>query len=183
MKMKTFKYFLITLCSLIIFNSNAQNLTFGCTDTTAANYDPNADQPLEGLVEASSCNFIWFQNYVGINEAFYNNYSSEFSVGTKITFAGQEYCPRRFCPHHRCRWQPLPRRRTRRPRPMPRACRLVRLQERCRTHPQSSDPRHPRSRQSCGPRRAFDPPSARSFRKTPLCLWSPSACMPRWRLI
>ena len=89
--MKTFKYFLITLCSLIIFNSNAQNLTFGCTDTTAANYDPNADQPLEGLVEASSCNFIWFQNYVGINEAFYNNYSSEFSVGTKITFAGQEY--------------------------------------------------------------------------------------------
>ena len=89
--MKIFKYLLVILCSLIIFNSNAQNLTFGCTDTAAANYDPNADQPLEGLVEASSCNFVWFQNYVGINEAFYNNYSSEFSVGTKITFAGQEY--------------------------------------------------------------------------------------------
>ena len=89
--MKIFKYLLITLFSLIIYNSNAQNLTFGCTDTAAANYDPNADQPLEGLVEASSCNFIWFQNYVGINETFYNNYSSEFAVGTKITFAGQEY--------------------------------------------------------------------------------------------
>ena len=89
--MRIFKYLLITLFSLIIYNSNAQNLTFGCTDTAAANYDPNADQPLEGLVEASSCNFIWFQNYVGINETFYNNYSSEFAVGTKITFAGQEY--------------------------------------------------------------------------------------------
>ena len=91
MIMKIFKYLLITLFSLIVYNSNAQNLTFGCTDTTAANYDPSADQPLEGLVEASSCNFIWFQNYVGINEAFYNDYSSEFAVGTKITFAGQEY--------------------------------------------------------------------------------------------
>ena len=35
--------------------------------------------------------YVFLQNYVGINEAFYNNYSSEFSVGTKITFAGQEY--------------------------------------------------------------------------------------------
>ena len=100
--MKIFKYLLVILCSLIIFNSNAQNLTFGCTDTTAANYDPNADQPLEGLVEASSCNFIWFQNYVGINEAFYNNYSSEFSVGTKITFAGQEYWIDAVAYHSNC---------------------------------------------------------------------------------
>ena len=85
------KHFILSLFCFITVFSNAQNLTFGCTDTAAANYDPNADQPLEGLVEASSCNFVWWQNYVGINETFYNDYSSEFAVGTKITFAGQEY--------------------------------------------------------------------------------------------
>ena len=39
MKMKTFKYFLITLLSFFVIDSNAQNLIFGCTDTAAANYD------------------------------------------------------------------------------------------------------------------------------------------------
>ena len=92
-KMKIFKYLLITLISFVTFNVGAQNITFGCTDTAAANYDSAATQQLEGNVEFPvGCNQnSWNGNYVGINLALYQNNTSEFSVGRKVTIAGHDY--------------------------------------------------------------------------------------------
>jgi len=92
-KMKIFKYLLITLISFVTFNVGAQNITFGCTDTAAANYDSAATQQLEGNVEFPvGCNQTsWNGNYVGINLALYQNNTSEFSVGRKVTIAGHDY--------------------------------------------------------------------------------------------
>ena len=91
--MKTFKYFLVTLLSFIIISSNAQNTIFGCTDTSAANYDSTATQELAGPVEFPvQCNQNgWGGNYVGINLALYQANPSEFAVGTKVTIAGHDY--------------------------------------------------------------------------------------------
>jgi len=93
MKMKTFKYFLVTLLSFFVISSNAQTTIFGCTDTAAANYDSTATQALAGLVEFPvQCNQNgWGGNYVGINLALYQANPSEFAVGTKVTIAGHDY--------------------------------------------------------------------------------------------
>ena len=83
----------ITALSLLTTVINAQNPIFGCTDTTAANYNSTATQQLEGNVEFPlGCNQnMWFQNYVGINLALYQANPTEFAVGTKIRIAGYDY--------------------------------------------------------------------------------------------
>ena len=87
------KRFIIALFCLITSIGNTQNLNFGCTDTAAANYDSTATQQLEGNVEfPAGCNQNgWFGNYVGINLTLYQNNTSEFAVGTKVTIAGYDY--------------------------------------------------------------------------------------------
>jgi hypothetical protein len=91
--MKKILFSFITVLSLLSTVINAQNAIFGCIDTAAANYDPNATQELAGPVEfPTGCNQNgWYGNYVGINLALYQSYPSEFSVGTKVTIAGQDY--------------------------------------------------------------------------------------------
>ena len=91
--MKKILFSFITVLSLLSTVVNAQNTIFGCTDTAAANYDPNATQALAGLVEFPvQCNQNgWGGNYVGINLALYQAHPSEFAVGTKVTIAGHDY--------------------------------------------------------------------------------------------
>ncbi len=91
--MKKILFSFITVLSLFSTVVNAQNIIFGCTDTAAANYNPNATQALAGPVEFPvQCNQNgWGGNYVGINLALYQAHPSEFAVGTKVTIAGHDY--------------------------------------------------------------------------------------------
>ena len=66
----------------------------GCTDETALNFNPEADQNnYTGQVAASPCNPMYPSNYnyFGIDLTYYNENQSVFAIGTEISVGGYTY--------------------------------------------------------------------------------------------
>ena len=66
---------------------------YGCTDETALNYNPEANEIYNGQIAPTSCNPFYPSNYnyFGIDLDYFNENQSAFAIGTEITVDGFTY--------------------------------------------------------------------------------------------
>lgn len=70
---------------------SAAEVCFECGACLASATEPLTADPMSGMVEASSCNTVWGNNYFGINKELYLANQGKFKVGEAIIAGGEKY--------------------------------------------------------------------------------------------
>merc|ERR1719487_261104 len=70
---------------------SAAEVCFECGACLASATEPLTADPMSGMVEASSCNTVWGNNYFGINKELYLANQGKFKVGEAIIAGGEQY--------------------------------------------------------------------------------------------